>query len=79
MGGGATQVVRTAMGVCVRAHAMGKKPNNLHIFKHMQNQRFFCTHIHADFSLWYYVAQEWASYLNEKKKQSSVSHLFNSI
>jgi hypothetical protein len=79
MGGGATQVVRTAMGVCVCMHAMGKKPNNLHIFKHMQNQCFFCIHIHADFSLWYYVAQEWASYLNEKKKQSSVSHLFNSI
>ncbi len=24
MGGGATQVVRTAMGVCVHAHAMGE-------------------------------------------------------
>ncbi len=64
---------------CVCACACyGRKPNNLHIFKHMQNQCFFCTRIHADFSLWYYVAHEWASYLNEKE-QSSVSHLFNSI
>jgi hypothetical protein len=79
MGGGATQVVRTAIGVCVCVCVLWEKTQTIYTFSSRCKINASSAHIHADFSLWYYVAQEWASYLNEKKKQSSVSHLFNSI